>query len=180
MTHVTPPPRPPVHDMELHRPGRLPRWWRIPTAALVVLLGAGLLVWWMRSPQDLPVDADGVSTTTKVGGTVYVGLLAGNDTRRSLTIRGVELGDGAEGATVEALVCRGGRVTVTTNAEPFCEEVLDAEGAGLDLPADQLMVSVTAHEPVTVTLEGLEVTFREGLQWGSQSLPDVTVDIVGT
>lgn len=166
--------------MELHRPGRLPRWWRIPAAALALLLVVVLLAWWMRSPQGLPVDPDGASTTTKVGGTVYVGLLGDDDTGRSVTIRGVELGDLAEGATVEALVCRGGRVTVTTNAAPFCAEVLDAQGADLDLPGDQLMVSVSADAPMTVALEELEVSFREGLQWGSQPLPDVTVEVVGT
>jgi hypothetical protein len=166
--------------MELHRPGRLPGWWRIPAVALALVLVLVLVVWWMRSPQSLPVDADGASTTTKVGSTVYIGLLGDDDDKRSLTVRSIELGEGVDGATVEALVCRGGRVAVTTNADPFCEELLDAEGADLELPSDQLLVSVTADEPMTVSLDGLEITFREGLQWGSQRLPHVTVEVVGT
>lgn len=176
MSQVTPPSRP-VHDMELHSPGGLPSWWWIPAAAVGGVVVLALLVWWMRSPQDLPVDGDGASTTTKAGRVVYVGLTEQGSGARSLTIRGVDLGKPAEGATVEALVCRGGMVTVTTNAEPFCEELVEAEGTTLDLPGDQLLVSVTADQVATVTLDDMEVSFREGLQWGSQELPAITVEV---
>ena len=162
-----------MHDMELHRPRRLPRWWWVP----VGVLGLVLLGWWMTHPQGLPTDGDGATTTTKAGRPVFVGLTSGDEAQRSLTIRGVQLGDGAKGATVEALVCRGGRITVTANASPFCEELVDADGAELDLPGDQLLVSVTGDEATRVSLDDLEVSFREGLQWGSHGLPDVTVEV---
>jgi len=158
--------------MALHRPRRLPRWWWAPVGAL----GLVLLGWWMTHPQDLPTDEDGATTTTKAGRPVFVGLTSGDDAR-TLTIRGVELGDAAEGATVEVLVCRGGRITVTADASPFCEELVDADGAELDLPGDQLLVSVTADEATTVSLADLEVSFREGIQWGSHGLPEVTVEV---
>lgn len=175
MTEVTPPRRPPAHDMELHRPRRLPRWWWAP----VTVLGLLLLGWWMTHPQDLPTDDDGASTTTKIGQPVFVGLTTDDGTNRLPSIRSVELGEVPDGATVEALVCRGGNVTITSDATPFCEELLDAEGTRLDLPADQLLLSVTGEQPATLFLDELRVSFREGIQWGSQDLPDVSVKVIG-
>lgn len=175
MTDVIPPRRPPVHDMALHRPRRLPRWWWAPVA----VLGVGLLGWWMMHPQDLPADADGASTTTKTGQPVFVGLTTDDGTHRSPTIRGIELGEVPDGATVEVLVCRGGSVTITSDAASFCEQLVRAEGTDLDLPEDQLLVSVSSDEPGTLSLDGLGVSFREGVQWGSHGLPDVTVEVVG-
>lgn len=173
MTDVTPPARQPAHDMELHRPRRLPRWWWAP----IPLVALALVGWWMTHPQDIPTDTDGATTTTKVDRPVFVGLTS-EEAQRSFTIRSVALGEGAEGATVEALVCRGGRITVTASAEPFCEDLVAAEGARVELAEDQLLVSVTAAEAQRVSLDDLEISYREGLQWGSHSLPDVTVEVV--
>lgn len=175
MSDATTPRRPSAPDLAVAPPRRLPSWWWAPVAVLGVLL----LVWWMASARDLPVRDGAVEAGTKAGTPVYVGLTtAGVRGSRDVALRSVELGDVPDGAQVEALVCLGGSVTVTADADPFCEELVAADGASLSLPGDQLILSVTADGATTVELPDLEVSYREGLQWGGQQLPDVVVEVV--
>lgn len=162
-------------DLEVHKPNGLPRWWWMP---LVVL---GLLVtgWWMTHPGGLPVVASAPEAQSKVGNAVYVGVTRADSGAHGITVRSVDLGKLPDGVEAELLVCKGGAITVTSRPEPFCSRLVDAEGARAQLPGDQLILAVTAPTPGSVELDDVSISYRDGLQWGGQDLPDVTVTFVG-
>jgi hypothetical protein len=152
---------------------------------LVILALGGFAAWWMTHPEALPSSADTLDVTTKAGQTVYVGLTDDSDLddSRQLHIRDVTFTglDQSSGVDVEVLVCHGGSINSTADPEPFCDSVENAQGATLELGGgDQLVISVTAESSQIVELHDVKLSYREGLQWGTQPVgPVVVVDVFG-
>lgn len=154
------------------------RWLWIPAVPAAVLVGA----WWTTNPAPLDGGGVDVEAVTKVGRAVYVGVTADEDDAepRQLALRDVtvHLSEGEDDVSAEVLVCHGGSISATADPKPFCDEVSDAEGATLDLPEDQLVISVTASTAQQVTVERVELSYREGVQWDTQPVgPGIVVDV---
>lgn len=157
--------------------GRWSRWLGL-LAVPLVLLAVG---WWLTHPDELPTTDETTHATTKTGRAVYVGVTTGGDPRE-LHVRDVEIERLAEGSGVDvkALVCHGGSIGITANPEPFCDSVEEADGAELQLPRDQLIVSVSAQSAQTVALKEVRLSFREDLRWGTHPVGQiVVVDVRG-
>lgn len=143
--------------------------WRTLTAALVVgtlvvLLGA----WWTTHPSALPVREGHVTAVTTPGRAVYIGMVAGSEVDRTLRIGGVHVTTEATvPVEVEPLLCRGGSISVTSEADPFCAELVDPTGQQLR-PGDSLVVRLTAEEPGAAYVSQLVLAYRSGLQVGDQ------------
>lgn len=153
------------------------RWLWLPAAAALLAVAG----WWVTHPAELPTSGS-VTTSVPEGGTTYVGVLGGDgDTERDLHLRGVEIigDDGGTGATWQALVCRDGSVGQTTDPEQFCAEVVPAEGVTMRLADDQLILAVTAGDAGSVSVEPMQVSYRDGLQWATQPAgPSVSVEVL--
>ena len=174
---------PPISDspsgFEVGGP-RWTRWLWVP----VILVLAGFAAWWMTHPEELPSSDDTLDVSTKAGQTIYVGVTEDGDLEdsRELHIGEVTFKKASRGSVdVEALVCHDGSINTTANPEPFCDSVEKAEGATIQLGGgDQLVISVTAASSQIVELSDVKLTYREGLQWGTQSVgPVVVVDVIG-
>jgi hypothetical protein len=160
-------------------PRRWTRWLWIPAAVAVL----AVIGWWTQHPQSLSTSADTVQATAKVGQTTYVAVTGRGDVERELNVSdvSVQLLDDADGVRVEPQVCHGGSISTTTDPDPFCDSLEDAEGATLKLGGgDQLILAITADTAGTVSVKQVEVSYREGLQWGTQPVgPLIVVDVVG-
>lgn len=143
--------------------------WRSLTAGLLV--GAAMLVavsWWVTHPAELPVRDGHVTAVTSPGRPVYVGLLAGAHTDRTLRVGGVHLHtDATVPVEVVPLLCRGGSVSVTSDADTFCAELLDPDGQQLR-PGDSIVVRVAGDEPGAAFIARMRLTYRSGLQVATQ------------
>lgn len=143
--------------------------WRTVTAVLavatvLVLLGS----WWATHPSALPVRDGHVTAVTTPGRTVYVGMVTGSEVEQTLRLGGVHVTTEATvPVEVEPLLCRGGSVSVTTEAAAFCSDLLDPTGEQLR-PGDSLVVRVTAEEAGAAYVSRLTLAFRSGVQVGSQ------------
>ena len=143
--------------------------WRTLTAALVVgallvLLGA----WWTTHPSELPLREGHVTAVTTPGRPVYVGMVAGSEVDRTLRLGGVHVTTEATvPVEVEPLLCRAGSVSVTTEADAFCTDLVDPTGEQLR-PGDSLLVRVTAQEAGAAYVSRLVLAFRSGVQVGEQ------------
>lgn len=158
---------------------RWPWWGWIP----VVLVFAAVLGWWLVHPTPLPERDDEVTVAIKAGQTAYVGVLAQSDAddERDIEIRDVSFETSADGLHLKALICRGGtgEISSTTQLEPFCDEVVDAEGSFQVGGSDQLVVAVEADQAVSATVEEINVSYRQGIQFGTQPTgPSIAVQIV--
>jgi len=156
------------------------RWLWIP----VILALAGFAAWWMTHPEELPSSSETLTAPAKAGQTVYVGVTSDNDLdgSRELHVREVTFTEQTRGAVdVIALICHDGSINITADPGHFCDSVEEAEGSTLDLGGgDQLVISVTAESSQLVTLEEVTLSYREGLQWGSQPIgPRVVIDVRG-
>jgi len=179
MTNADPPISDSPSGFEVGGP-RWTRWLWVP----VILVLAGFAAWWMTHPEDLPSSQNNLDVSTKTGQTIYVGVTEDGDVdgSRELHVRDVTFKKLARGSVVvEALVCRDGSINTTANLEPFCESVENAEGATIQLGGgDQLIISVTADSSQIVELSDVKLSYREGLQWGTQPIgPAVVVDVIG-
>jgi hypothetical protein len=167
-----PPSEPHSDDLGVERQS-LPRWWWIPAVAVCLLL----LLWWMKHPSDLRAGHD-VSGPTRVNQEVYVGIDA--PAGRTLHVRSVTVHwhGKPSGASWDAYVCKGGALGFTPDPDPFCRSLQPAEGATLDTDTDQLVITVAANRAGTLTVDDIQVSFREGIQWGTRSIgPKVTVTV---
>lgn len=143
---------------------RWQKWVWVPVVLALLLVG----LWWATHPSALPHDDTEVTVTAKAGQTAYVGVLGREaDDDRRIHIRDVTFETSGEELDLEALICRDGSISTTTRAETFCAEVVDAEGSfGLG-GDDQLIVAISADRAVSATVEEIEVTYRQGLQFGT-------------
>lgn len=133
--------------------------WALPVAALVAV-GA----WFATHPAPLPTSDEAVTVSTPVDVPVYIGVFA--PTGRTLDISEVRVRQSGD-AAVDVLVCRDGTVGVTTDPDTFCAALEDAAGAQLH-PGDELLLRVSAAAPGPVSIDRVEVSYRDGLQWATE------------
>lgn len=150
-----------------------PRWsrvaWILPLVALLAVLA-----WYATHPTALPAPEAAAEATAPAATPVYVGMFSAGD--RSLAVRGIDID--VEGGEATAIICRAGNLGVTTEATAFCSETVDAVGAALE-PGDQLVLEVTGESGATVEVAAPQVSYREGMQFGtSQTGRPVTVTVL--
>ncbi|MDZ5623518.1 hypothetical protein [Nocardioides bizhenqiangii] len=152
------------------RPEKRSQWWRVLVIVATVAVAVGWLIWFLRTPDDLPTSSGTVDDVGVVGQEVYIGMLAvGDDFERTINISDVEVDVTADGEVdVEPMLCRGGSVSVTTDAAPFCPELDPVEGAELS-DGDSIVLVVSAAEPTEVEIGRIEISFREGIKWGTKA-----------
>ena len=143
--------------------------WRSLTAALAVgALVVLLASWWATHPAALPRREGHVTAVTTPGRAVYVGMVAGGEVPDTIRLGGVHVTTEATvPVDVEPLLCRGGSVSITADADPFCVDLVDPTGQQLR-PGDSLVVRVTGDEAGAAYVSQLVLSFRSGLQVGEQ------------
>ena len=149
--------------------------WLVLAVAVVALAG-----WYATHPNPLPTEETPVLASTPVGEPVYVGVLTPDaDTDRSVHIRGIDVDPvGEMPVSVIGLVCQGGAVAVTSDPETFCTRLVEAEGASVG-PGDVLVLRIVGELAGEVDLGRVQVSFREGLQWGTDDAgPPVTASFL--
>lgn len=143
--------------------------WRSITVGLAA--GAVLLVtvaWWLTHPSALAVREGHVTAVTTPGRAVYVGMVSGAEVDRTLRLGGVHVRTEATvPVEVVPLLCRGGSLSVTSDAEPFCADLVDPTGQQLR-PGDSLVIRVTGQEAGAAYVGRVSLAFRSGLQVGTQ------------
>lgn len=145
--------------------------WALPVVALVAV-GA----WFVTHPEPLPTSDDAVTVSTPVDVPVYVGVFT--PTGRTLDISDVRVRQSGD-ADVDVLVCHDGTVGVTTDPDTFCTRLEDAVGAELTA-GDELLLRVSAAAPGPVSIDRVEVSYRDGLQWATQEAGQpVVVNVLG-
>jgi len=151
------------------QPAKRAKTWRFITAAGVVILAVGWLFWFLRTPDDLPTSNRMAEGAGVVGQDVYVGMFAvGSRFDRTLVISEVKVDVKADGdVDVEPKICRGGTISVTTDATRFCSELEDPEGAEFS-DGDSVVLVVSASEPDEISIGRIEIFFREGIRWGNK------------
>jgi len=143
---------------------------------LVGLVGVVALMWFSRSPTELPVSEETVSVSTPVGQPVYVGVFAPpGDFGRTLHLSGVKVHTTANTeVTVVPLLCRGGTIGVTTQPETFCSELLDPEGQRFGA-GDEIVLKITSADPAIAVIERVRLGYREGIQSATQEAGAETI-----
>ena len=165
---------------ERSAPWQAGRSWRrflvlLPVIALV--LGAAL--WWWSHPRAFGGYGGQVGAVTEVGETRFFGLGHPPRDLEILEVRPLVASDDAD-ATVGAVVCvgaatRGGiGVGDSEMASESCGSVREAGGPLT--PDDHLLIEVRGTAPGTVVVEGVAVTYRDGVQRGAEVL-DVDIGV---
>jgi hypothetical protein len=148
-------------QVERSRRGRLLLW----LVAIAVAVGFG--AWFVTHPPPLPLPEDPVEVSIPIGEADYVGIYnPAADDDRTLHISQVAIAVDGE-ARVAALVCKDGKLSETTAPATFCTSLVEAEGATLE-PGDGLVLEIVGNEPAGVTIEPPELSYRDGLRWGTQ------------
>lgn len=143
------------------------RWRTVTVALATTAVLMVVAVWWATHPEGLPVREGHVTAVTTPGRPVYVGVYAAGQDPRTLRLGGVHVHtDATVPVEVEPLLCLGGSVSVTTDAAPFCRELVAPDGRRLG-PQDSLLVRVTGEEPGAAFVARVSVTFRSGLRVGT-------------
>jgi hypothetical protein len=148
------------------------RLWRVVAVVAAVVLVAGWIVWYVLTPDDLPVQGRRAEAAGVAGTPVYVGVFTMPDGDRTIHVSAVDVpvaqGDGLSVA-VEPVVCRGGSIGVTTVPEDFCEEVVDGADGELG-SGDSVALRLVAETPGTVSVDRISISFRDGIRWGTQDV----------
>jgi hypothetical protein len=135
---------------------------------VLALVLVGVAAWFVLHPSPLPTTERTVEASTPVGTPVYVAVYSGSRADRAIRLSSVHVNAPADStAEVTARVCAGGSLSVTADPTRFCTRVLPAAGASLG-PDDTLMLEIRSATAGTLVLDDLEVSYREGLQWGTQ------------
>ena len=156
---------------------RWPWWGWVPVAAVFI----AVFVWWALHPEELPDNEGEIDISVKAGQTAYVGLIGrdGIEDRREIDIREVSFDTADDEAELEAMICRDGAIGSTTDPEQFCTEVVEAEGSLVLGGEDQLIVAITGSKAGTVTVDAVDISYRDGLQFGTSSTgPKIVVYVV--
>jgi len=141
---------------------------RLVLGAVIVVVLAVLATWYANSPAALPTSDSPVQATTTTGSAVYLGMFVPDaDFDRTLHLSGVKVHTTAN-TQVEVVpyLCRDGSVSVTTDAEPFCGELIDPEGETFGR-GDSIVLEVSGDESAIAVIDAVRLGFREGLQWGT-------------
>lgn len=150
-------------------------------AAVVAL--AAVAAWWMTHPGGFP-ERGMLTEQAPSGSPVFIGILGpSSDSARSLDISDTHVPvDGPAGTEAALLICRGGSIGTTADATPFCPELIEAKGQTFHYgkaTAEQLVLRVTSPTPGTVDIAGVDITFREGLQFGTLGVgPHVVLTVL--
>jgi len=150
--------------------------------AVVALSAVG--AWWMTHPSGFAVRGM-VTEQTPSGSPMFIGVLGpSSDSARSLDISDTHVPvDGPEGTEAAVLICRGGSIGTTADATAFCAELIEAKGQtfhfGKATP-EQLVLRVTSPSAGTVDIAGVDITFREGVQFGTLRVgPHLVLTVLG-
>ncbi|MCD4527231.1 hypothetical protein [Nocardioides sp. cx-173] len=158
---------------------RRPRWgWAVGGVGAAVL--AGIVVWYVNSPEPLPTSERTVTASTAVGRPVYVGVFAPTaDFTRRLSLSGVKVHTAANtDVDVVPLLCQGGGFGVTSEPETFCEELVDPEGRSF-AAGDSIVLKVSGDEFALAVIDRVKLGYRDGLQWATHEAgSDAVVRIV--
>jgi hypothetical protein len=151
------------------QPAKRSKLWRILAVAGAVLLVVVWILWYLRTPDDLPLTDRSAEGTGVVDQPVYIGMFAvGEGFDRTIKISDISVDVDADGdVEVTPQLCRDGSLSVTTDASGWCPDLADPEGAEFDA-GDSIVLVVTASEATEVTIGRLEISFREGIRWGTK------------
>ena len=151
------------------QPEKRSKLWRIFIILATLGVAVGWLVWFLRTPEDLPTESGRVTDSGVVDQTVYVGMFAvGDDFDRTIRISEVSVDVSPEdGVEVTPLICRGGSLSFTTDAETFCPELDEPEDAEFS-SGDSIVLAVTSSTATEVEIGRIEVSFRDGIRWGTK------------
>lgn len=143
---------------------------------VLAIVLVGVAAWFVLHPSPLPTSDRTVEVRTPVGAPVYVAIYSGSQTDRNIRLSSVHVNAPADStAEVRAQVCAGGSLSVTADPAGFCSRVSPASGASLG-PDDTLMLEIRSPTAGTLVLDDVQVSYREGLQWGTQPVgPRVSV-----
>jgi hypothetical protein len=135
---------------------------------VLALALVGVAAWFVVHPSPLPTSDRTLAASTPVEVPVYVGVYSGSQTDRRLDLTGVHVNAPADTtAAVTVQVCVGGSLSVTADPKEFCTRIIPAAGASLG-PDDTLMLQIQSPTAGTLVLDDLEISYREGIQWGTQ------------
>jgi hypothetical protein len=149
--------------------------------AVAALLLAGGGAWWVTHPSALDPVGSRTGLPAQVGQPVLVGVLGypaeGSVLLRSATPR---VRAGSADADVRVVYCTS-RSVLGASREPVeqaCDRVLPVKGQRLARPTPengfgQLLLEITAREPGTVVVDGVDIGYSTGLRRGSQSAGQV-------
>jgi hypothetical protein len=133
---------------------------------LVLASAAAVGAWFATHPAPLPVPGEPIEVSAPLGQAVYVGIYhPAADDDSTLHVDQVTTDVDGE-AVVATLVCKGGSVSVTSEPETFCADLVHAEGQSVE-PGDALLLEIQDDEPGSATIPPVEISYREGLQWGT-------------
>ena len=151
--------------------------------ALVPVLALGAGAWWVTHPSDaFRQQGSTMALPVAVGETGLAGLFVGAG--REVTLRDVRpvLTTNTADATVRVVLCQpvadligSGRGTV----ESACSRVLPLEGAALSgerAGRPYLLVAITPKRAGTVVVDGVEISYRDGVRRGTETA-GVTVKV---
>jgi len=138
---------------------------------LAVMALAAVGAWWMTHPAGFP-ERGTFSEQTPTGSPLFIGVLGpSSDSGRSLVINDTHVPvEGPDGTEAALLICRGGSIGTTADANAFCPELVEAKGQTFhygETTAEQLVLRVSSPTPGTVDIAGVDITFREGIQFGT-------------
>jgi hypothetical protein len=143
--------------------------WRVVAVVGIIVLAVGWVVWYLRTPDGLPTSTQSSEGTSVVDQEVYVGMFAvGDDFDRTLHISDISVDvQPDDGVEVTALICRGGSLSVTSDVDSFCPELDEPDGAEFS-DGDSIVLAVTAAAPAEVEIGRIEISFRDGIRWGTK------------
>lgn len=160
-------------------PSARPRTVRVVVIGAVVVVVVGWLVWFLRSPGELPTTDRTLEAEGVVGTPLYVPVFeAPSDFDRTLHVSGVKVHtDASADLTVTPMLCTGGSPNdVTTAPEPFCDDLVDPEGEDLSA-GDSILLRVEAGQPVEAHVDRIEIGFRQDIRSATEPAGVAGVDI---
>ena len=167
-------------------------WVALAASALAVVAGG----WWLTHPKVFLESSTFEATMNLPTGDVHAVAFAVIDpsveSHDTVTFRHVEpvVVRNDAGARLELRICRldpdrpdgsvVGSIDVATLSE-FCKQLDPVDGARFDRawdarPQSQVILTITPTRPGVVKIQGLNVSYRQGIRFGNQTTgPDLTV-----
>lgn len=135
------------------------------TVAVAAVLGVSF--WFVTSPPGLVTSERTVEASTPAGTDVYLTVYAA-EPDRTLSISGVQVHVRAGlPVEVEPLLCLDGTPHVTSDASPFCRELVAPDGRELG-PGDSVLLRVGGQWATTAVIDRVRLAYRDGARWGTQ------------
>jgi hypothetical protein len=141
------------------------RWRALLIALVCVAALVALGSWYLSHPAPLALREGHVTAVTAPGRAVYVGAYQpGSASDRTIEVAGVHVhADATVPVTIDPLLCRGGSISVTSDAAVFCTELLDPVGQALG-PGDSIVLRISADEPGAAFVGRVAISYRDGLR----------------